>query len=45
LVLANVVTLSELVWPDDKPLNERVGRELKRLQQDPPSSTPNSVSY
>lgn len=35
LTMAGTIGLRELVWPARGSLNDRVGRELERLQQDP----------
>ena len=35
MVMARKIGLMQFVWPDAAPLKDRVGFELKRLQQDP----------
>ena len=35
MVMAGKIGLMQFVWPDAAPLKDRVGFELKRLQQDP----------
>lgn len=35
LTLAGKIAVRDFIWPEEKPVNDRVGRELERLRLDP----------